>query len=186
VPQRPCGRRAYETPAWSHQLGSFSSGLNADLVIRLKPTDGKMTVPQLPPCVLRYFALLAMQIMSQRKSGGRDRVRSALHVACAIDRPRRREAASSVRSAACCERVRAKSSISDGRSLARSRQSNGLKFWPNQSALFRHQAHQRGQTTNRPVWSSRTFTHSFVSPTSSQIQVNRSGGYFSIAPRPGS
>ena len=26
-PKRPCGMRAYETPAWSHQLGSFSSGL---------------------------------------------------------------------------------------------------------------------------------------------------------------
>ena len=36
-------------------LGSFSSGLNADrLVIQLKPTDGKMTVPT-APCVLRYF-----------------------------------------------------------------------------------------------------------------------------------
>ena len=29
-PKRPCGMRAYETPAWSHQLGSFSSGLIAD------------------------------------------------------------------------------------------------------------------------------------------------------------
>src|SRR4029077_18807345 len=47
-------------------------------------------------------------------------------------------AASSVRSAAYCGRVRARSSISDGRSLARSCQSNGLKFWSNQSALFRH------------------------------------------------
>src|SRR4029077_2968757 len=47
-------------------------------------------------------------------------------------------AASSVRSAAYCGRVRARSSISDGRSLARSCQSNGLKFWLNQSVLFRH------------------------------------------------
>jgi hypothetical protein len=30
------------------------------------------------------------------------------------------------------------SEVSDGRSLARSRQSNGLKLWPNQSVLFRH------------------------------------------------
>jgi tetratricopeptide (TPR) repeat protein len=29
-------------------------------------------------------------------------------------------------------------SISDGRPLARSRRSNGLKLWPNQSVLFRH------------------------------------------------
>jgi hypothetical protein len=70
APPRPCGMRAYETPAWSHQLGSFSSGLNADrLVIRLKPTDGKTTVPQLPPCAFRYFAPLAMQIMSQLVDG---------------------------------------------------------------------------------------------------------------------
>ena len=74
----------------------------------------------------------------QRRSGGRDLVRSALHAACAIDRLQRREAASSVRSAAYCGRVRARSSISDGRPLARSRQSNGLKLWPNQSVLFRH------------------------------------------------
>ena len=32
----------------------------------------------------------------------------------------------------------ARSSISDGRSLARSGRSNDLKLWPNQSALFRH------------------------------------------------
>ena len=74
----------------------------------------------------------------QRRSVGRDLVRSALHAACAIDRRRRREAASSVRSAAYCGRVRARSSISDGRSLARSRRSNGLKLWPSQSVLFRH------------------------------------------------
>ena len=41
-------------------------------------------------------------------------------------------------SAAYCGRVRARSSISDGRSLARSRRSNGPKLWPNQSVLFRH------------------------------------------------
>lgn len=29
------------------------------------------------------------------------------------------------------------------------------------------QPYQRGQTTNRPVWSSRTFTHSFASPSAS-------------------
>jgi hypothetical protein len=74
---------------------------------------------------------------------GRDLVRSALHAACAIDRLRRREAASSVRSAAYCGRVRARSSISDGRPLARSRQSNGLKLWPNQSVLFRHPTNAR-------------------------------------------
>ena len=74
----------------------------------------------------------------QRRFVGRDLVRSALHAACAIDRRRRREAASSVRSAAYCGRVRARSSMSDGRSLARSRRSNGLKLWPNQSVLFRH------------------------------------------------
>src|SRR4029077_9611503 len=45
----------------------------------------------------------------QRRSVGRDLVRSALHAACAIDRLRRREAASSVRSAAYCGRVRARS-----------------------------------------------------------------------------
>ena len=67
----------------------------------------------------------------QRRSVGRDLVRSALHAACAIDRLQRREAASSVRSATYCGRVRARSSISDGRSLARSRRSNGLKLWPN-------------------------------------------------------
>ena len=55
-PPRPSGMRAYEAPAWSHHLGSFSSDLNIDrLVIGLKPADGKMTVPQLPPHVLRYF-----------------------------------------------------------------------------------------------------------------------------------
>ena len=74
----------------------------------------------------------------QRRFAGRDPVRSALHAACAIDRLRRREAASNVRSAAYCGRVRARSSISDGRSLARSRRSNGLKLWPSQSVLSRH------------------------------------------------
>src|SRR6478735_7353481 len=43
-----------------------------------------------------------------------------------------------VRSAAYCGKLRARSSISDGRSLARSRRSNGLKLWPSQSVLFRH------------------------------------------------
>ena len=62
--------RAYETPAWSHQLGSFSSGLNADrLVIQLKPTDGKMTVPQLPLTYFGIFAPLAVQIMRQLVDG---------------------------------------------------------------------------------------------------------------------
>ena len=70
----------------------------------------------------------------QRRSGGRDRVRSALHAACAIDRLWRREAASSVRSPAYCGRVRARSSISHGRWLARSLRSNGLKL----SVLFHH------------------------------------------------
>jgi hypothetical protein len=46
--------------------------------------------------------------------------------------------AASVRSAAYCGKVHARLSISDGRSLARSRLSNGLKLWPNQSVLFRH------------------------------------------------
>ena len=27
MPQRPCGRRAYKTPAWSDQLGSFHAAL---------------------------------------------------------------------------------------------------------------------------------------------------------------
>ena len=40
----------------------------------------------------------------QRRFVGRDLVRSALHAACAIDRLRRREAASSVHSAAYCGR----------------------------------------------------------------------------------
>jgi hypothetical protein len=39
-----------------------------------------------------------------------------LHAACAIDRLRRREAASSAHWAACCERVRVRLSISDDRS----------------------------------------------------------------------
>src|SRR6185369_683912 len=41
------GMRAYETPAWPHHLGSFSSDLTADrLVIRLKPLDCNITMPQ--------------------------------------------------------------------------------------------------------------------------------------------
>jgi hypothetical protein len=68
---------------------------------------------------------------------------------------RRREAASSVRLATYCERVRARSSISDGRSLARSRRSNGLKLWPNQSALFRHPTNANSISTIRKAYTER-------------------------------
>jgi hypothetical protein len=129
-------RRA--APGGSTLIVSFPNGLSrrGERPIRLTVTEPQI---DLPSASLKFArGSTPPRGGRQRKSGGRDRVRSALHVACAIDRPRRREAASSVRSAAYSGRVRARLSISAGRSLARSRQSNGLKFWPNQSALFRH------------------------------------------------
>jgi len=70
-PLRPSGMRAYETPAWSHHLGSFSSDLNADrLVIRLK--FARLQNDDASDCRITYFAIfasLAVQIMSQLVDG---------------------------------------------------------------------------------------------------------------------
>jgi hypothetical protein len=69
-PLRPSGMRAYETPAWSHHLGSFSSDLNADRLHPPQTARLQMTMPQ--TAALRtsaFFASLAVQIMSQLVDG---------------------------------------------------------------------------------------------------------------------
>ena len=69
-PPAPSARAVCVRTRPQRVLGSFSSGLNADRpVIQLKPTDGKMTVPQLPIADFGIFAPLAVQIMRQLVDG---------------------------------------------------------------------------------------------------------------------
>ena len=69
-PLRPSGMRAYETPAWSHHLGSFSSDLSADRLHPPQTARLQMTMPS--DCRLAYFGIfasLAVQIVSQLVDG---------------------------------------------------------------------------------------------------------------------
>src|SRR5271157_3261713 len=93
----------------------------------------------------RLSASLQFARASTLLRGGRERSsaslglsRSTLHAACAIDKLRRREAASSARWAAYCAIVRARSSTLDGGAPERWRRSNGPGPSTNQSVLFRH------------------------------------------------
>ena len=104
-----------------------------------KPAKGRQSVSRAGMAAVsrRRPASAARAVQSPRLAAG-IASRSTLHAACAIDKLRRREAASSARWAAHCAIVRARSSTLDGGAPERWRRSNGPGPSTNQSVLFRH------------------------------------------------